>query len=142
MIYTKLTKTAIKICFLAHKDQLDKSGLPYVLHPLHVAESMTDECSTAAALLHDVVEDSDITLDNLSSNGIPKNVIDALRLLTHDSSIPYLEYIRALKSNDIARAVKLADLAHNIDLTRLDEITPEDIRRKEKYMKAIEILKN
>ena len=103
---------------------------------------MTDECSTAAALLHDVVEDSDITLDNLSSNGIPKNVIDALRLLTHDSSIPYLEYIRALKSNDIARAVKLADLAHNIDLTRLDEITPEDIRRKEKYMKAIEILKN
>ncbi len=142
MIYTKLTKTAIKICFLAHKDQLDKSGLPYVLHPLHVAESMTDEYSTAAALLHDVVEDSDITLDNLSSNGIPKNVIDALRLLTHDSSIPYLEYIRALKSNDIARAVKLADLAHNIDLTRLDEITPEDIRRKEKYMKAIEILKS
>lgn len=142
MIYTKLTKKAMKICFKAHRDQLDRSGLPYVFHSFHVAESMTDEYSTAAALLHDVVEDSDITLDNLSSNGIPKNVIDALRLLTHDSSIPYLEYIRALKSNDIARAVKLADLAHNIDLTRLDEITPEDIERKEKYMKAIEILKS
>lgn len=142
MIYTKLTKKAMKICFKAHRDQLDRSGLPYVFHSFHVAEGMTDEYTTATALLHDVAEDSDITLEDLSSEGIPENVIDALSLLTHDRAIPYLEYVRTLKSNDIAREVKLADLAHNIDLTRLDEITPEDIERKEKYMKAIEILKS
>ncbi len=74
MIYTELTKRAMGLCFEAHKDQLDKSGLPYVFHPYHVAEQMDDEVSTVVALLHDVVEDSDYTIGNLRSMGFPEEV--------------------------------------------------------------------
>jgi len=72
MIYTDLTKTAMRIAFDAHKDQVDKSGLPYIFHPFHLAEQMTDEVSVCAALLHDVVEDSSLSFDDLVSQGIPK----------------------------------------------------------------------
>ena len=78
MIYTPLTKKALKISFKAHKDQVDKSGLPYVYHPFHLAEQMNDECSICVALLHDVVEDTDISLDDLASDGFPAEVIEAL----------------------------------------------------------------
>ena len=80
MIYTPLTKKAIKLAYKAHKGQYDKAGLPYITHPLHLAESMDDKYTTIAALLHDVVEDTDITLDDLA-NEFPKEVIDALKLL-------------------------------------------------------------
>ena len=115
MIYTALTKKALRISFNAHKNQLDKSGMPYVYHPFHVAEQMKDEYSTCVALLHDVVEDTDITLDELKSNEFPDDVIEALSLMTHSDDVPYLDYIRNLKDNPIARRVKLADLAHNSD---------------------------
>ena len=143
MIYTSQTKKAITLCFNAHKDQLDKSGLPYVFHPFHLAEQMTDEKSTVAALLHDVVEDTDYTFEDLEKMGFDSDVIDALRLLTHSDDTPYMEYVAKIKHNPIARVVKLADLAHNSDLTRLE---PEQIdeyarSRQEKYLKAIEILR-
>ena len=83
MIYTNLTKRALKLAFDAHKDQTDKSGMPYVFHPFHLAESMTDELSTVCALLHDVIEDTDITFDDLLSHGFPIEVIEILKLLTH-----------------------------------------------------------
>ncbi len=140
MIYTELTKKAMKICFEAHKDQVDKSGMPYVFHPFHLAEQMQDEYTTIAALLHDTVEDTDITFDYLAKQGIPEDVISAIKLLTHDESVPYLDYVKTIKSNDIAKAVKLADLKHNSDLTRLDEVREKDLTRVEKYKKAIEIL--
>lgn len=140
MIYTELTKKAMKLCFEAHREQVDKTGLPYVFHPFHVAEQMTDEVTTAAALLHDVIEDTEYTLDDIKSMGFPSEVTDALALLTHDKSVPYLEYVAGIKNNPAAKAVKLADLAHNSDITRLDTVDEEALARIEKYKKAIEIL--
>lgn len=142
MIYTELTKKAMKLCFAAHKEQVDKSGLPYVFHPFHLAEQMTDELITVAALLHDVVEDTPYTFTDLREMGFPEEVLDALRLLTHDDGTPYLEYVARLKDNPIARAVKLADLRHNSDLTRLDYVDARALKRAEKYHKAIAILEN
>lgn len=140
MIYTELTKKAIKLCFVAHRDQVDKSGLPYVFHPFHLAEHMTDELTTVTALLHDVVEDTPYTFDDLREMGFPAEVLDALVLLTHEDDTPYLEYVARLKSNPIARAVKLADLRHNSDLTRLDHVDEKAQKRADKYQKAIDLL--
>jgi (p)ppGpp synthase/HD superfamily hydrolase len=142
MIYTELTKKALRLCFEAHKDQLDKSGLPYVFHPFHLAEQMDTEETVCVALLHDVVEDTDYTLEDLIAMGFPKPVTDALALMTHDENVPYLDYVSKLKDNPIARQVKLADLKHNSDLTRLDRIDEKALERVEKYRKAMELLLN
>lgn len=144
MIYTAQTKKALLLCFEAHKDQKDKSGMPYVFHPFHLAEQMKEECTAVTALLHDVVEDTDYTLDDLADMGFETAVIDALRLLTHDPAVPYMDYVAAIKENPIARAVKLADLAHNSDMSRLDpaEIDAWALKRQEKYKKAIDFLKS
>ena len=140
MIYTEQTKKALKLCFKAHKNQTDKSGMPYVFHPFHLAEQMPDELTTVTALLHDVVEDTPYTLDDLRAMGFPEKVIGALTLLTHDPAIPYLDYVAEIRSNPIATAVKLADLRHNSDLTRLDNPSDKDLARVEKYRKAILLL--
>ncbi len=140
MIYTPLTKKAMKLCFEAHKDQKDRTGLPYVFHPFHLAEQMKDEYSAAAALLHDVVEDTDTTFEDLQKEGIPEKVIEALRLLTHSPEVPYMEYVAKTASDPIAAAVKLADLNHNSDMSRLDNITDKDIQRHKKYLDAVSLL--
>lgn len=140
MIYTTLTKKALKLCFDAHKDQIDKSEIPYVYHPFHLAEQMTDELTTVVALLHDVVEDTPHTLNDLREMGFPEEVIEALALLTHEKTVPYMEYMARIKQNPIAVAVKLADLRHNSDLTRLDHPGEKDLARVEKYRKAIRLL--
>ena len=140
MIYTELTKKAMKLCFAAHKNQVDKSGLPYVFHPFHLAEQMEDELSTVVALLHDVVEDSSYTFADLKDMGYPAAVLEALTLLTHDDETPYLDYVANIKNDPIARAVKLADLRHNSDLTRLDRVDEKALERVEKYRKAMELL--
>ena len=142
MVYTPLTKRAILFAFDAHRGQYDKSGLPYITHPLHVAESMESEDECVVALLHDVLEDTDITIEDLTRIGITDRQIAALKLLCHDDSVPYLEYVQAIRGDQIARKVKLADLHHNSDLTRLNVITTQDIERVEKYKLAIEILLN
>lgn len=140
MIYTSLTKKALEICFEAHKDQRDKSGMPYVFHPFHLAEQMKDEATTVVALLHDVVEDSDLTFADLEKEGFDKDIIDALKLLTHNDGSKYMEYVKRIKENKIAKAVKLADLRHNSDTTRLDVIDESAIKRRDKYLKAIKFL--
>ena len=142
MIYTKMTKKALKLAFEAHKDQLDKSGLPYVFHPFHLAEQMPDEDSTVAALLHDVAEDTDYTVEDLREMGFPPQVCDALVLLTHDPAVPYMDYVANLKNDPIARAVKLADLRHNSDMSRMEpgQIDEWALRRAEKYRAAIALL--
>ncbi len=142
MLYTSLTKKALKIAFDAHKEQVDKTGLPYVFHPFHLAEQMDDETSVCVALLHDVVEDSDVSFDDLKRQGFPDAVLEALALLTHDPEIPYMDYVRSVKKNSVAKKVKLADLTHNSDPTRLDTVTEYDRIRNEKYKKAKEILMN
>ena len=140
MLYTPLTKKAMKLCFAAHRDQTDKSGLPYVFHPFNLAEQMTDEETTVVALLHDVVEDTQYTLSDLGDMGYPSAVLEAIALMTHDDSVPYLEYVAKIKHNPIAKAVKLADLRHNSDLTRLDVVDERAIARAEKYAAAIRLL--
>ena len=140
MIYTPLTKKALALCFEAHSGQLDKSGLPYVLHPLHLAEQMGDEITTVVALLHDVVEDTPYTLEDLQNMGYPEAVVEALALLTHDPAVPYMEYVARIGQNPVARAVKLADLRHNSDITRLDCVTHRDLDRVKKYRQAMQLL--
>lgn len=140
MIYTHLTNEAMKIAYDAHHGQVDKAGIPYIFHPYHLAEQMQDEYTTCVALLHDVVEDTHVTLEELAKT-FPQEVIDAIAVMTHKKGEPYLEYVARVKTNPIAKAVKLVDLWHNSDETRLegaDEMTLAYFR--EKYRKAFEIL--
>ena len=143
MIYTPLTNKAMRIAYNAHHGQYDRNGMPYIFHPYHVAEQMTDEYTCCAALLHDVAEDTNITLDELAMQ-FPAPVIEALRLLTHDKDTDYFEYVRKLKDNPIAKAVKIADLEHNSDMTRIVDphaVPAEKIRYwNEKYAKAKQII--
>lgn len=141
MIYTELTNKALKISFEAHKNQVDKSGVPYIFHPYEVASSLKEENEICVALLHDVVEDSDITLQDLAKD-FPPQIIEAIKLLTHDEKVPYLEYVKKIKTNKIATNVKLSDLHHNSRADRLVAVTEEDLQRLEKYKTAIQILEN
>jgi (p)ppGpp synthase/HD superfamily hydrolase len=140
MIYTPLTKKAMIFAYQAHQGQTDKSGLPYIYHPMHIAEQMEDESTTVCALLHDVVEDTHYTLEDLIKQGYPSEIIEALSLLTHNKDISYMDYVRKIKSNKIASTVKLADLQHNSDLSRLEVIDDDALKRIEKYRKAMQIL--
>lgn len=141
MIYTPLTMRAMAFAYQAHHGQFDRCGVPYIFHPIHLAEQMEDEYTTLAALLHDVVEDTPITLADLEREGFPAQVVEAVGLLTHAQDVPYLEYVKALKTNPIAAAVKRADLLHNSDLSRLGHSTTgTDIKRTEKYRRALELL--
>ena len=141
MIYTERTKRAMNIAYQAHHGQLDKGGMPYVFHPLHLAEEMEDEASAVAALLHDVVEDTDWTFEMLEAEGFPAEVMTALRLLTHPEGEPYLDYVARLKDNPIAVRVKLADLRHNSDFSRLSTVTAVQRERLErKYAPAFALL--
>lgn len=139
MINTKLTRKAMIIAYNAHQNQFDKANIPYIYHPIHIAEQMDTELECIVALLHDVVEDTDITLNDLEKE-FPQEVIDLLKILTHDKKIDYIEYIKKVKTNPIATKIKIADLKHNSDITRLENITPTDLKRIEKYKKALEIL--
>lgn len=140
MIYTPNAKKALNLCFEAHKEQRDKSGMPYVFHPFHLAEQMETEETTIVALLHDLVEDTDYTIEDLTNMGFGKNITDAIALMTHTDDVDYMDYVRAIKENPIAKAVKLADLQHNSDLTRLDVVDEKALQRREKYQKAIALL--
>ena len=139
MIYTSNTKKAINIAYNAHMGQYDRFGIPYIFHPMHVAESMDTEEECIVAILHDVVEDTDVKFEELEKD-FSSNIIEALKLLTHIKTVPYEEYILNLKDNPIARKVKLADLKHNSDTTRLEHLLPEDIERNKKYERAIKVL--
>ncbi len=142
MLYTPITKLALRICFDAHKDQVDKSGLPYVFHPFHLAEQMKTEHEVCVALLHDIMEDTDLTACDLIEAGIPETYVATCKLMTHAPGVPYLDYVRALKDDPVARKVKIADLLHNSDLSRLNgEPTASDLARREKYQMALDLLK-
>lgn len=127
------------IAYEAHKNQVDKSGVPYIYHPIHVAEQMDTENECIIALLHDVVEDTKVTFKQLEEV-FSKEIIDILKLLTREENIEYDEYIKRIKNNSIACKVKIADLTHNLDKTRLDFVTEVDVKRNEKYKKALQIL--
>lgn len=145
MIYTPMTSKALRIAYAAHHGQVDKAGVPYIHHPLHVAEQMDDEVSTCVALLHDVLEDTDVTETDLRAKGFPDEVVDAVVLLTRGQGVSYRDYIERLSADPLARKVKVADLRHNSDTTRLCEL-PADMRRQgerlaaTRYRRALEFL--
>ena len=117
MLYPPLTNKALRLAYDAHQGQFDKSGLPYIFHPLHLAEQMEDEISCCCAILHDVVEDTEITMEQLAEE-FPAEVIEVLKLLTHADGVPYEEYVRGIRQNETAVKVKQADIAHNSDQSR------------------------
>ncbi len=133
-------EVAVQIAVRAHAGALDKSGQPYILHPLRVMQAQQTNDARMAGVLHDVVEDSDVTLTDLREAGIPESVLEAIALLTHDEVTPYEIYVQTLKSNPLARSVKLADLRDNMNVLRLPEFTEKDLRRLEKYRRAYETL--
>ena len=116
MIYTALTVKAMNIAYQAHHGQTDKCGCPYVFHPFHLAEHMQDEFTTCVALLHDVVEDTDMTIEKLAED-FPEPVIEAIRLLTHEDGVDYFEYVRGLKGNDIVILLK-KEMLINVESSR------------------------
>lgn len=142
MIYTPLTEAAMKMAYRGHHGQTDKSGIPYIFHPIHLAEQMTDETTTCVALLHDILEDTMYKKDDLAEK-FPTEVVEAVILLTHGKE-DYYDYIRAIKKNPIAKAVKMADLEHNLDESRnahsRSVTTSQKGWYKEKYERAIDIL--
>ena len=117
MIYTAMTKKAMFLAYHAHHGQFDKTDMPYIFHPIHLAEQMDDEISCCVALLHDTVEDTHVTLADLAKE-FPPEVVEAVRLMTHAEGVDYFDYVRAIKANPYAAKVKLADLAHNSDASR------------------------
>ena len=142
MIYTEMTIKAMKVAYEAHLGQLDYNDVPYIFHPYHLAEQMDDEVSCTIALLHDVVEDTRLTLSDLEQI-FPTQVVEIVRLLTHDENIDYFDYIREIKKNPIATKVKLEDLKHNSDESRSigSNLTQDQLLYwKTKYAKAKEIL--
>ncbi len=140
MIHTELTVRAMKIAYNAHHGAVDNGGMPYILHPAHVAQQMTTEKETAAALLHDVIEDTAVTADMLIAEGIPSDVVNIVEILTKKPDEDYFSYINRVATDKTATKVKLADLLHNCDVSRLPEINENYLQRLEKYKKAIEIL--
>ena len=138
MIYTELTMKAMVLAYNAHHGQFDKGGVPYIFHPIHLAEQMDDEISTCVALLHDTVEDTDVTLEELAER-FPREIVEAVDLLTHRDGVDYFDYIRAIKANPIAVKVKLADLAHNGDPKRICNKGNQE-KRRIKYTAAGAIL--
>jgi (p)ppGpp synthase/HD superfamily hydrolase len=131
---------AIEIAAKAHAGQVDKAGQPYVLHPLRMMLAVTTKEARMAAVLHDVVEDTAVTLDELRAEGFPASVLEAVEALTKREGEDYEAFIRRVATNPIAREVKLADLRDNSDLSRIAEPTERDRERIKKYQRAITFL--
>lgn len=142
MIYTPKTKQALNLMFEKHKEQKDAAGQPYVFHPFHLAESMDTEDETIVALLHDIIEDTNLTLNDLKKKDFSDTVIKCISILTHDKTEDYFDYIKRISTNKIATKVKIADLKHNTDLSRLDYITEYDKLRNKKYILCLKYLED
>lgn len=139
IVSENLLKAAELIASLAHRGQFDEAGLPYIEHPRHVAEAMPTTELKIIGFLHDVVEDTEVTLSDLRPI-FGDRIADAVGAMTRDKTKPYFEYIENLSKNDLARKVKLADLTHNMDLSRMKVPTEKALKRNEKYHKAYDFL--
>ena len=134
------SEKAYEIAKKAHLGQVDKAGEDYIKHPEKVASFVNSDEEKAVAYLHDVIEDTELTLEDLREYGFSEEVLKAVDVITKKKGQDYQTYLNSVKENKLARVVKLADLRHNSDLTRLINITEKDIERKEKYQKAIDFL--
>lgn len=136
----RLVEKARRVAHAAHEGQLDKSGNPYIGHPAYVAAHVSTPEQQCVAWLHDVVEDTATTLDDLREAGMPEPVVRAVGILTRRPEEDYFAYIERVGADPLARAVKLADLWHNMDLSRLPSVGPRDLERLAKYRRAVEML--
>lgn len=132
---------AIELALKAHTGQVDKGGAPYILHPLRLMLRMDGEAEAIAAVLHDVVEDADISLDDLRASSLPEDAIRAIGCLTKREGEDYEAFIRRVDADDIARKVKIADLEDNLNITRIPDLTPPDLERVAKYHRALRWLR-
>lgn len=130
------------ICFIKHFKQKDKAGKPYYLHPMRVSKNVKTIKEKQVALLHDIIEDTDINANDLKKYGFDNEIINAIKLLSKNKNTNYLEYITNIKENDLARTIKISDLKDNMNLKRLKIIRDKDIKRQEKYKKALNFLEN
>ena len=135
-----MLELALSIATEAHRGQFDKAGIDYIEHLIFVASQVDSEEEKAVTLLHDVIEDSSVTAEELLNAGLPETVVTAVQILSKKKGQDYQTYLKTVKSNPLARAVKLADLKHNSDLSRLETITDKDLEGLEKYKKAIDYL--
>ena len=140
--YNEQFQIALELAVEKHKNQTDKAGNPYILHPLHVMENVNSKEGKIVAILHDIIEDTDITEDYLLKIGLSKRIVDAVVALTRSKDIDYQEYIKNLGSNPLAKEVKLADLEHNMDLKRLPTLEEKDLERNRKDQIAYHYLIN
>jgi (p)ppGpp synthase/HD superfamily hydrolase len=136
-----LLEKALEIALRAHAGQKQKDGSPYILHPLRVMARVATDEERMAAILHDVIEDSDTTLEDLRQAGFPENVLKTVELLTHESGVSYEDYVERLKPDAMARRIKLADIEDNSDIRRLSGIEEKDLERLRKYHRAWQILR-
>lgn len=137
----QLVKLAYEICATAHAGQTDKVGMPYHLHPERVAARCSTDAETIVALLHDTIEDTDITQGYLLGKGFPQYIVDGVLSVTKREGESYEDFVARAKQNSIGRMVKIHDLEDNMDLRRLDELSDEMVARQRKYLKAYHFLK-
>ena len=140
--YNQLLELAIKVATEAHAGQVDKGGKPYINHPQAVAASLANTEYRIVAYLHDVCEDTSITFDDLKDMGFTYRIVNSIRLLTKTDELTYEEYLRRLRMDSCARAVKMADLKHNMDITRIPNPSEKDYARIEKYKKSLAFLES
>jgi (p)ppGpp synthase/HD superfamily hydrolase len=136
-----LLEKAVTIAVEAHRGQRDRTGAPYILHPMRVMAGVDSDTEKMVAILHDVVEDTDWTFEKLAQEGLPDEVIEALKCVTKREGEEYEDFVKRSAGNETARRVKIADLEHNMDARRLSEATEKDVERLKKYVRAWRFLK-
>lgn len=136
-----LLEKAFQIAIDAHKGQTDKAGAPYIFHPIRVSNRCSTDDEKIVALLHDTIEDTEVTAEYLLMEGFPRNIVDAILSVTRNEDENYEDFIKRSRLNPIGRQVKLHDLEDNMDITRLNELTEKDLYRLNKYIKAYKYLK-
>ena len=134
-------RKALELAYEKHKNQVDKAGKPYFLHPVMLALRLEGK-KKIVAILHDIIEDTDITEKDLLDIGFDDDIVEAVVLLTRDKNMTYYDYIRKIKysNNTLAYWVKMADLEDNMDLSRFENVTDKDKERVKRYQKAVDIL--
>lgn len=136
----KLLEKAITIAANAHEGQKDKAGVPYILHPIRVSNRCRTDEERIVAILHDTIEDTDVTPDYLLSEGFPKNIVEAVLSVTRNDGESYEDFILRSKQNHIGKQVKIHDLEDNMDITRFHSLSEKDLKRLNKYLKAYHVL--
>ena len=136
MDYNELYDKALQIAVRAHKGQKDKAGHDYILHPIRVSERCDDPRAKIVALLHDTIEDTDVTADYLREEGFTEEIVEAVLAVTRREGEEYNDYVRRAAQNELGRMVKRTDLEDNMGIRRLPELTDLDVERLRKYLRA------